>query len=224
MTTQSTRTESELIAELNDLLQLDYDAVQAYTVAIKNVRNEIYQQQLREFRLDHERHIDELVGLIQRLGGTAVELPHLPTGIFKLALQGVATAGGDRAILTAFKANERQARDKYRRAASAPHAPDVHAVLQRAASDEAKHYAWALETLEDLGFDADSTSGRLENAFEVAHKGLADVVEGAERQAMRAGEDVRRALTSSNPRNSLGAVLLSLGAGFVIGQLSRRDE
>ena len=80
-----------------------------------------------------------------------------------------------------------------------------------------------LETLEDLGYDADSVSGRVENAFEVAHKGMADVVEGAERQVMRAGEDVRRALTSTNPKNALGAVLLSLGAGFVIGQLSRRD-
>lgn len=223
MATNTTGTESELIAELNDLLQLDYDAVQAYSVAIKSLQNQSYSQQLREFRLDHERHIDELVVLIQKLGGAAVELPHLPTGLFKLAVQGVATAGGDRAILTAFKANERQVRDKYRRAAQGRHSPDVQPMIQRAAADEARHYAWVLETLEDLGYDADSVSGRVENALEVAHKGLADVVEGAERQAMRAGEDVRRALTSSNPKNALGAVLLTLGAGFVIGQLTRRD-
>jgi rubrerythrin len=223
MADTTTRTESELIAELNDLLQLDYDAVQAYTVAIKSLQNESYSQQLREFRLDHERHIDELVGLIQKLGGTAVELPHLPTGLFKLAVQGIGATGGDRALLIAFKANERQVRDKYRRAAQGRHTPDVQQVIQRAAADEERHYAWVLETLEDLGYDADSASGRVESAFEVAHKGVADAVEGAERQVMRAGEDVRRALTSTNPKNALGAVLLSLGAGFVIGQLSRRD-
>jgi hypothetical protein len=45
--------------------------------------------------------------------------------------------------------NERQVRDKYRRSARAPHPADITWVLARGAEDESRHYAWALETLEE---------------------------------------------------------------------------
>src|SRR5215210_8514839 len=49
MTTQS---EAALIAELNDLLQLDHDAVQAYALAISSLKDASYQNTLRRFRGD----------------------------------------------------------------------------------------------------------------------------------------------------------------------------
>src|ERR687885_85731 len=167
---QTLPTETQLVAELNDLLKLDHDAVQAYTLAIRS----------------------------------------LDSGSFKLAVQGVAALGSDRSVLAAFKANERQVRDKYRRAAREFHTADVTSVLARAAEDESRHYAWVLETLEDLGFDADSVAGQAERAFEVAHKGVADTLEGAERKLLQGIEGSRRALKRAGSRRGLATALLTV--------------
>src|SRR5690606_36206330 len=121
MADQTSRVEDGLIADLNDLLQLDHDAVQAYDVAIRNLSNEHHRQALIRFRGDHERHIEELTRLIREHGGVPIEVAHIPTGVFNLAVQKVGAMGGDREILLAFKANERQSRDKYRKFADMPH-------------------------------------------------------------------------------------------------------
>ncbi len=206
---------ASLAAELNDLLQLDHDAVQAYSLAIRLVESPDYKRQLEEFRADHERHIDEIAQLIRSRDGTPFELPHLPSGAFKLAVQAIGAAGGDRVVLLAFKANERQVRDKYRRAARALHPADVTSVLARAAEDEARHYEWALETLTELGVAPDSTAARAERVFEVAHARTADVIEGAEREAMRAAQGAARTLREGIIENPIGSALLAVGFGFV---------
>src|SRR6476620_11085451 len=87
------------VAELNDLLRLDHDALQAYGIAIGAVSRMEYRKQLEEARADHERHITELSQLIRSRDGTPIDLPHLPSGAFKLALQGIGAAGGDRTLL-----------------------------------------------------------------------------------------------------------------------------
>jgi rubrerythrin len=212
---QITDTEAALAAELNDLLKLDHDAIQAYTLAIRLLENPEYKRQLEEFRADHQRHIDELSQLIRSRDATPLELPHLPSGAFKLALQAIGGAGGDRAVLLAFKANERQDRDKYQPSARATHPADVTSVLARAADDEMRHYAWALETLEDLGVTPDSMTAKAERAFEVAHARTADVMEGAERQAMLAVQGAGRTLRDDIIRNPLSSALLAVSVGFV---------
>ena len=212
---QISESDAALTVELNDLLRLDHDAVQAYTLAIKLLENPDYRRQLEVFRADHERHIDELSQLVRSRDGTPLELPHLPSGAFKLALQAVGAAGGDRAVLLAFKANERQVRDKYRRSARAPHPADVTFVLARAADDESRHYAWALETLEELGVTPDSMTGRAERAFEVVHARAADVMESAERQTILAARRASRTLRDDIIDNPISSALLAVGVGFI---------
>ena len=116
-TNDATISQPALLAELNDLLQLDHDAIGAYSIAIARLRNDGLRQTLREFKRDHERHVESLTRVIGEQGGVAIQLPHLPSGVFKLAIQGLGALGGDAELLLAFKANERQSRDKYRRAA-----------------------------------------------------------------------------------------------------------
>jgi rubrerythrin len=216
---QISESDAALTAELNDLLMLDHDAVQAYTLAIRLLRNPEYKRQLDEFRADHQRHMDELSQLIRSRDGVPLELPHLPSGAFKLAVQAIGAAGGDRAVLLAFKANERQVRDKYRRSARAAHPADVTSVLARAADDEARHYEWALETLWELGVTPDSATGRAEHAFEVAHARAADVMEGAERQAIQAAQGAARTLRDEVIENPVSSALLAVGVGFVAATL-----
>jgi rubrerythrin len=216
---QIERTDAELVAELNDLLMLDHDAVQAYSLAIRLLENPVYKAQLETFRADHERHIDELSQLVRSRDGTPLELPHVPSGTFKLAVQAVGAAGGDRAVLLAFKANERQVRDKYRRSARAVHPADVTSVLARGADDETRHYAWALETLEELGVTPDTMTARAEGAFEVVHARSADALETVEREAIQVARRAGRTLREDIIDNPIGSALIAVGVGFVAATL-----
>ncbi len=216
---KNTLKESALVARLNDILQLDHDALGAYDLAIQSLKSPTYKGAVRRFRADHERHITELTQLIRERGGIPIELPHLPTGVFKLAVQQAGALGGDKAVILAFKANERQGRDKYRRAAEASEDLEAADILARGADDEAKHYAWALEVLENLGAGADTLTGQAERVVEVAHARMGDAVEAVERGAMVAAEATRRAV-KGNERPLLTAALVA-GIGFVAAQLFR---
>jgi rubrerythrin len=220
---QTMTREADLVAELNDMLQLDHDAVHAYTLAASLLGSETHRNTLESYRADHERHIRELTQLIRDHGGIPIQLPH-PTGPFKLAVQAAGKMGGDRGVLLAFKANERQVRDKYRRVANAQHPEDVALVLQRAARDEETHYAWALEALEDLGVSQSSTVGRMEAAMEIPHARMADMVEGAGKGVMKVAERARRSVGGRKAAAGAGlaAVLVAAGVGLLVSGLGRR--
>ncbi|HWK88824.1 MAG TPA: ferritin-like domain-containing protein [Longimicrobium sp.] len=182
---------AETVAELNDLLQLDHDAVQAYSMAIGQVRSGSFRDDLVRFRADHQRHIDELTELIQARGGIPVQLPHLPTGVFKLAMQSLGAVGGDREVLLAFKANEAQVRDKYRRHAERAVALDVKDVLVRALADEERHYAWADESVRALGGGPGTPQDMVQDAVETVHGRTADAIESVGRRVMETVERMR---------------------------------
>ena len=198
--TQPTMTESTaLIAELNDLLQLDHDAVNAYTIAIDSLDNESWKQSLVQYRGDHQRHIEDLTTHIRSLGGVPIELPHVPSGVFKSALQKAGAAGGDKAILLAFKSNEGQVRDKYENAARAGHPTDTADLLRRNANDEHIHYRWVSTALESIGAGEDTPIGKAEAVFEKVHGGAATAMESVERVAMKGVGQIRRGVRSTSP-------------------------
>lgn len=181
-----------LIAKLNDLLQLDRDALQGYAVAIRNLEHESFRSTVIRFRRDHERHIEELVRLIRAEGGSPAERMHLSTGPLKAGLQQIGKARGDLGVLLTFKANERQMRDKYRRHADRNHPPAVARVLARAAADEEAHYAWATRALEGAGGATDARARKVANFAEGANARMTDAVEAAERVARRAAKRLGR--------------------------------
>lgn len=214
--------DTEVISILNDLLQLDHDALSAYSVAIATLKNSEYRERLRVFRSDHERHVRELSELIKNRGATPINVMHLPTGVFKLALQGAAGLGGDMSVLVSFKANERQVRDKYRRYAFLAWPEDVSPILNAAAADEEKHYAWVRDTLDELGYDADSTMGKFDRGFERAHQGMADAVEEFEKKTMSVMQGGTKKIIETAKRNPLGSAAVALGAGLFAAALGRK--
>ena len=48
------------VSALKGLVELDYNAVEAYDAAINKITNEEYRKQLQIFRDDHKKHIEEL--------------------------------------------------------------------------------------------------------------------------------------------------------------------
>lgn len=176
--------DAALLADLTDLLQLEFDALPAYSVAIAGLRRPDLRERLEAYRADHERHVHDLSAHIHRSGGVTLTLPHLPTGLFKLAVQMTGLSGGDRAVLLAFVSNEWQSQEKYARYAARPYPPELAALLQRHAADEARHYAWACEALEGLGCGADTPVGRATQIFARFHGTTADTIEALGRTIM----------------------------------------
>jgi rubrerythrin/ketosteroid isomerase-like protein len=177
--------DAQLVADLNDLIQLDTDAVEGYTIALNSVRDERLRETLVAFRADHKRHIEELGALVRARGGMALELPHV-TGPFKLAVQALAgVTMHDANVLLAFRVVEGQVRDKYRHYADRVWPEDVADVVRRAADDETKHYRWVTDTLRELGYGENTMAGTVGVALETLHKALATPLEAVARQVMR---------------------------------------
>jgi rubrerythrin len=180
------RDDAALIADLTDLLQLEFDALPAYAVAIAGLRRPDFRQAMEAFREDHQRHAQDLSAEIRKLGAVPLALPHLPTGLLKLGVQMAGLPGGDRAVLLAFVSNEWQSQEKYARYAARSYPPELAALLRRHAEDETRHYAWACGALEELGCGTGTAVGRAAQAFARVHGTTADVVEALNRTAVEA--------------------------------------
>ena len=175
-----------LLADLTDLLQLEYDVLPSYALAIAGLREPALREELGAFRREHEAHAQLLAAEIRALGGLPLPLPHLPTGLLKLGVQMAGLPGGDRTVLLAFAANEWQSQEKYARYAARPYPADLSALLRRHAADEARHYAWACGALEGLGCGADTPVGQATQAFARLHGTTADTIEALGRGAIEA--------------------------------------
>ena len=135
-------TERELLDMLNNLIALDFDAIDAYEAAINRLENATDKAQLRQFMGDHERHTQELGDIVRDLGST----PTMKGDIKSVLTQGKVVLGnlmGDRGILQAMKSNEADTNTAYERAAARDDLPPhVREVLQRNLADERRHRAW----------------------------------------------------------------------------------
>lgn len=224
-TTRTTTTlgTADTVAWLNDLLQLDHDAIAAYNVALRELDSAQLRSELEQHLHDHERHVEELERHIDRLGGMKMSMPHA-TGAFKLALQAAVALADDRKVLLAFKANELQVRDKYSRAAQLELPVEIRDTVRRAAADERRHYDWAVRSLQLMGASREDTDVRVTRSGARVHGRTADAVETAERGVMRGTEKARRAIRRNPVRTAVAAGIAVLGAGILLRSLSGRDD
>ncbi len=170
---------AEILEGLNDLLQLDHDAVGAYEIAMEKLQDRDHADMIAGFRRDHERHIRALNELIAELGGTPKNQPHA-TGPFKLALQSIGALAGDKGALMAFRTNELSVRTKYDAYAAKANAWPTHIkrVIDGCALDEERHYRWVSDV---LGKDENEALDKVDAARERAEAGVRpiDKVTGA---------------------------------------------
>ena len=157
---------AEILDGLNDLLQLDHDAVGAYQIAMEKLKDRDNAAQIAGFLRDHERHIRELNELITELGGTPKNQPHA-TGPFKFALQSMSALAGDKAALMAFRSNELGVRAKYDAYAAKANAwpTNIKRIIDACALDEERHYRWVSEV---LGKDENEALDKVDAARERA--------------------------------------------------------
>ncbi len=135
-------TQKNLVDLLDALLELDYDAIEAYRAAIDRIGDVSDKAQLGSFLADHERHVRDLTPLVESLGKKASKGPDIKQWLTKgkVVIMGIA---GDHAILLAMKTNEDDTNKAYERAVSRTDlTPDIRDVLERNLADERRHRAW----------------------------------------------------------------------------------
>lgn len=139
-------TESDLVDMLNNLIQLDYDAIDAYDTAIDRLDSAEYKARLREFREDHARHTRDLGDAVAELGGK----PAKQGGAKSMMTRGkvmMADLLGDTAILQAMKSNEDDTNTAYERAEQAAAGTPAATAVQAGLKDERHHRAWIEQAL-----------------------------------------------------------------------------
>jgi uncharacterized protein (TIGR02284 family) len=134
--------EKEVAKLLNDLLELEFDAIEAYQTAIEKLEDVGDKREFGSFLADHHRHVGELTACVQALGVTAATKGDLKRVLTqgKVALMGLL---GDRAIMMAMKTNEDDTNTAYERAVSRGDLTSaIMDVVQRALADERRHRSW----------------------------------------------------------------------------------
>ncbi len=135
-------TQRDLTALLEQMIQLEYDALEAYKVAVEHLQDDGLRWHLQSFMADHERHVEELTAALTEMGAEAPEGPD--------AKQLITTAKvffgvllGDRAILGAMRANEDDTNTACERAVARVDTPaHLRKLFVRHLADERRHRDW----------------------------------------------------------------------------------
>lgn len=143
-------TNEQLCEKLNDLIQLDFDAIEAYQAAIERLESADCRQHMETFMRDHERHTANLSEQVRLLGGT----PKTKGDFMAMLTKGKVVIGQlaeDKGILMAMNANEAVTNKTYEKVlAELGGHPAAEAVVRGNLADERRHKAWIEQKLELL--------------------------------------------------------------------------
>jgi uncharacterized protein (TIGR02284 family) len=130
----------DTVTTLNDLIQLDIDAVQAYRQAIDACEVAEVRESLISFKGDHERHIADLGPVVRGLGGN----PPGAKDIKGFVIEGFTAimSQGDRSALLAMRGNEEITTRRYDAARRANVTADVLQIIEANYQDEVRHLDW----------------------------------------------------------------------------------
>lgn len=138
---------AELIDQLNSLIKLDVDAVEAYGQAIKHIKYDDIRQQLTDFQDDHRDHISNLSAVVREFGGEPVK----PSPDFKgyliegfTALKSITSTKG---ALEAMETNEKLTNRKYEEAAAMKMPSHVQKIILHNLSQEQRHLHFIQDVL-----------------------------------------------------------------------------
>lgn len=133
---------------LNELLELDYDAVEAYQAAIDRLETPGHISKLTEFMGDHKRHITELTELLKKENKKPSTGPSGKQWLTKGKVV-LANLVGEKTILSAMHSNEEDTNTAYNTMNDRTDKwPDSVSIISKGLEDERRHKAW-LESILD---------------------------------------------------------------------------
>jgi len=143
--------DEDFVSHLDDLIQLDYDAIEDYKAAINRIQNNQYKEKLKEFKEDHHNHTRNLSGFLKNEGYDAPTGP----GMKSLLTQGKVILGnlaGDTAILKAMRSNEVDTNNAYKKINEYDNIPvSLKDLLRKGYEDEKRHLDWIEKELKRVG-------------------------------------------------------------------------
>jgi hypothetical protein len=134
---------------LNDIIEIDFDAIEAFEAAIERL-GDADRSQLHQFLADHRRHAVRVAELVSQLGGTPVS----KADFRRLVTRGRVLMGGllsDQAVLKAVRSNEAQIAKAYAFLGKNPAMP-YHGteLFAECLADERLHQAWLDRRIDEL--------------------------------------------------------------------------
>jgi len=140
--------QNDFMEALKNLIELDYDAIEAYDAAINRFQDEGYKASFKKFREDHQRHIQEISEFLKNNNDVPPTAPDAKSLLTKGKVI-LANLMGDKTILRAMRSNEIDTNTAYGRINNYEKIPDeIKASLKRGLQDEKRHLAWIEEQLE----------------------------------------------------------------------------
>jgi len=107
-------TQKEFCVALQGLLELDYDAMEAYQASIERLSSPIYKEKLNEFYNDHLRHTKQLTEILTKRGEKVPSGPDFKKYLTKGKVI-IGQINGDKGILQAMLSNEGETNTAYER-------------------------------------------------------------------------------------------------------------
>ncbi len=136
-------TQSNFVDAIKDLIELEYDAVEAYEAALNRLEAIEYKEKLSQFESDHNRHIQALTRLLENHNEQAPTGPSLAKQWITKGKVVLANLGGDHAILNAMNSNETDTNTAYERMQARDDKwQDAVEIIRQALEDERRHKAW----------------------------------------------------------------------------------
>lgn len=140
-------TQSEFVDAIKSLIELEYDAKEAYEVAINHLKDENYKNKLIEFKQDHERHIRELASVLSRHNEQVPQGPDAKQWLTKGKVF-LANVVGDKSILLAMRSNEIDTNTAYETLKDREDKwDDIAQIIENNLADEKRHKEWLEETV-----------------------------------------------------------------------------
>lgn len=135
-------TQKSLVTVIEELIKLDYDAIEAYRTAISRLKNADAKSALTEFMHDHERHVKELSDQLVALGTPPPRGPDMKS-VLTTGKVFIGSLIGDRAILMAMKTNEDDTNRAYERVCKRDDLTEaLRTICEKNLDDERRHRLW----------------------------------------------------------------------------------
>jgi rubrerythrin len=137
----------KVVRLLNNLIALDYDAIEAYASALKRLSDAGDRAEVEGFMADHRRHVTDLTQLVLSIGDTPVTSADFKKVLAKGKVV-IASIAGERGVLEAMRSNEETTSRVYQRASVELGVPQrVREVIASNLADEWRHLSWIVSRI-----------------------------------------------------------------------------
>jgi hypothetical protein len=136
-------TQKDFSKAMKELIELEYEAIEAYEMAYNKTTTNEYKLKLNDFKMDHKKHIEQLTELLNKHEVTAPTAPSISNQWLTKGKIIIGSLIGDDSILKAVLSNEIETNVAYERMHRHDNLwEDAKNIIKNGLEDEKKHKNW----------------------------------------------------------------------------------